>query len=99
MDLSHAAESFRGLVLRHRGRTGLTQRELAARLAVDRSTVQDWETGIKYPTARACLHVLRGDRRYQRLDITGLIGVTEAQRAALLALGATEGPPASGSRS
>ena len=40
----------------------------------------------------ACLHALRGDRRYQRLDITGLTGVTEAQRAALLALGATDGP-------
>jgi hypothetical protein len=42
----------------------------------------------------ACFHVLRGDRRYQRLDITGLTGVTEAQRAVLLALGATEGPAA-----
>ncbi|MBV9543274.1 MAG: helix-turn-helix transcriptional regulator, partial [Chloroflexi bacterium] len=51
MDVPNTAESFRGLVLRHRGRTGLTQRELAARLAVDRSTVQDWETGVKFPTA------------------------------------------------
>jgi transcriptional regulator with XRE-family HTH domain len=51
MDVPHTAESFRGLVLRHRGRTGLTQRELAARLAVDRTTVQDWETGVKFPTA------------------------------------------------
>ncbi|MBV9354243.1 MAG: helix-turn-helix transcriptional regulator, partial [Chloroflexi bacterium] len=46
-----AAESFRGLLLRYRGRTGLTQRQLAARLAVDRRTVQDWEVGVKFPTA------------------------------------------------
>ena len=35
-------------------------------------------------------HILRPDRLYERLDITGLTGVTEAQRAALLALGAVE---------
>jgi hypothetical protein len=35
---------------------------------------------------------LASDRHYQRLDITGLTGVTEAQRAALLVLGATEQP-------
>jgi hypothetical protein len=33
---------------------------------------------------------LRPERRYERLDITGLTGITEAQRAALLALGAVE---------
>jgi len=33
---------------------------------------------------------LRPERRYERLDITGLTGVTAAQRAALLALGARE---------
>jgi WD40 repeat protein len=38
----------------------------------------------------AALRTLRGDRRYERLDITGLSGVTEAQRAALLDLGAVE---------
>jgi hypothetical protein len=41
------------------------------------------------------LRTLRADRRYERLDITGLTGVTEAQRAALLALGAIEQAPAS----
>ena len=40
----------------------------------------------------ACLRTLRSDRHYQRLNITGLTGVTEAQRAALLALGAIEAP-------
>src|SRR5207302_7248811 len=38
----------------------------------------------------AALRTLRSDRHYQRLDITGLTGVTEAQRAALVALGAVE---------
>jgi hypothetical protein len=45
----------------------------------------------------AGLRTLRGDRRYERLDISGLTGVTEAQRAALLALGAIEQAPASSS--
>jgi hypothetical protein len=36
------------------------------------------------------LRTLRVDRRYERLDITGLSGVTEAQRTALLALGAVD---------
>jgi hypothetical protein len=34
--------------------------------------------------------MLRPDRPYERMDITGLTGVTAAQRAALLALGAVE---------
>jgi WD40 repeat protein/transcriptional regulator with XRE-family HTH domain len=42
-------ESFQGLLLRHRGRTGLTQRQLAARVGVSRASIQDWETGLKYP--------------------------------------------------
>src|SRR6266702_5308505 len=46
-----AAESFRGLVLRHRGRAGLTQRELATSLGVSRRTVQDWEAGLSHPSA------------------------------------------------
>src|SRR6266851_10232421 len=51
MDTSRAVESFRGLVLRHRGRTGLTQRELAIRMGAGRRTVQDWEAGVKFPSA------------------------------------------------
>ena len=42
----------------------------------------------------ACVHTLRCDRRYERADITGLTGVTLAQRAALLAQGAFEQPAA-----
>jgi WD40 repeat protein len=48
-------------------------------------TVKLWET-----RSGACLHTLRSDRRYERLDTTGLTGVTEAQRAALFALGAID---------
>jgi WD40 repeat protein len=55
-------------------------------------TVRLWEAG-----SGACLRTLRSDRRYERLDITGLTGVTEAQRAALLALGAFDSDVASGS--
>jgi hypothetical protein len=40
--------------------------------------------------SRAELRTLRPDRLYERLDITGLTGVTETQREALLALGAVE---------
>jgi WD40 repeat protein/transcriptional regulator with XRE-family HTH domain len=51
MDTSHAPESFRGMLLRDRGRTGLIQRDFAARAGVSRRSVQDWESGVNYPTA------------------------------------------------
>src|SRR5262245_13502571 len=44
-------ERFQDLVLRHRGRTGLTQRELAARLGVHVRSIQAWEGGVSYPDA------------------------------------------------
>jgi WD40 repeat protein len=48
-------------------------------------TVRLWEA-----SSGAALRILRSDRRYERVDITGLTGVTEAQRAALLTLGAVD---------
>ena len=39
------------------------------------------------------LRTLRRDRPYERLDITGIKGVTQAQKASLRALGAIEGTP------
>jgi WD40 repeat protein len=48
-------------------------------------TVKLWET-----KTGTCLRTLQPERRYQRMDITGLTGVSDAQRTALLALGAVE---------
>jgi WD40 repeat protein/transcriptional regulator with XRE-family HTH domain len=38
----------------------------------------------------ACQRILRDDRRFERVDITGLTGVTDAQWRVLVALGAVE---------
>ncbi len=38
----------------------------------------------------ASLRTLRAERRYERMDISGLGGITAAQRASLMALGAVE---------
>jgi transcriptional regulator with XRE-family HTH domain len=76
MDTSHAAESFRGLLLRHRGRAGLTQRDLATRAGVSMRSVQDWESSVSYPTAgrlQALIRVL--------LEAGGLTAGEEAAEA------------------
>jgi WD40 repeat protein len=54
-------------------------------------TVRLWEA-----STGTCLRTFRAERRYERLAITGLTGITDAQHAALLALGAVEehGPAA-----
>jgi WD40 repeat protein/transcriptional regulator with XRE-family HTH domain len=44
-----AGECFRDLVLQLRGRTGLTQRELATRVGVNTRSIQGWELGANYP--------------------------------------------------
>jgi WD40 repeat protein len=49
------------------------------------ATVRLWQSATG-----ECLRTLRAERRYERMNITGLTGVTETQRAALLALGAVE---------
>jgi hypothetical protein len=48
-------------------------------------TVRLWEA-----PSGALVGTLRSEQRYERLDITGLTGITEAQRRALLALGAVD---------
>jgi len=48
-------------------------------------TIRVWDT-----RDGTCLHTARIEGRYERMDITGLTGVTAAQRGALLALGAVD---------
>ena len=59
MDPPQAAESFRSLVLRGRGRTGLVQLDLAVRAGVSRRSVQDWEAGVTLPTAERLQALIR----------------------------------------
>jgi len=56
---SRAPESFRSLLLRHRGRTGLIQRDLAARAGVSLRSVQDWEAGVTLPRAERLQGLVR----------------------------------------
>ena len=51
----------------------------------DDGAVQVWELA-----SGELLRTLRRDRPYERLDITGVKGLTEAQKATLRALGAIE---------
>jgi WD40 repeat protein len=50
----------------------------------------DGAAGIWETSGGTCLRSLRPERLYERLDITRLTGITAAQRAALLTLGAIE---------
>jgi WD40 repeat protein len=58
--------------------------QVAASCSFD-GTVKLWDT-----STAVSLKTWRADRPYERMDITGLTGVTEAQRSALLALGAVD---------
>jgi transcriptional regulator with XRE-family HTH domain len=58
--------------------------QLVASASLD-GTVKLW--GAK---SGACLRTLRAERRYERMDISGLFGITAAQRASLIALGAVD---------
>jgi transcriptional regulator with XRE-family HTH domain len=72
-------ESFRGVLLRHRGRTGLTQGQLADRIGVARRTIQDWESGVNFPTAGRLQAVIEAF-----LEAGGLSGGQEAEEAEAL---------------
>src|SRR5690348_14425509 len=76
MDSARVPEPFRGLLLRYRGRTGLTQRELALRAGVNRRSVQDWEAGLNYPTAERLQSVIQ-----VLLEAGGLSAGREASEA------------------
>ena len=54
-----ASERFQGLLLVHRGRTGLTQRQLAGRVGVSPRSVRDWESGVNFPSAERLRALIR----------------------------------------
>src|SRR3954453_13949825 len=45
------SEPFQGLLLLGRGRTGLTQRQLADRVGVSARSIQAWGAGVSSPSA------------------------------------------------
>jgi WD40 repeat protein len=53
--------------------------------ASEDGTVKLWDT-----ESGVCRATLRPDRRYERMDITGLTGVSEVQKVVLRTLGAVE---------
>src|SRR5262245_14754532 len=46
-----STEPFRGLLLRARGRAGLSQTQLAERTGVHMRSVQAWESGVSFPSS------------------------------------------------
>jgi len=58
--------------------------ELVASGSFD-GTIRLWDA-----RSRSCRRTLRSEQRFERVDIAGLTGITEAQRAVLIALGAVE---------
>src|SRR5215510_14959082 len=54
-----AGEPFQGLLLLHRGRSGLTQRQLADRVGVSVRSIQDWESGVNYPGSERLRALIR----------------------------------------
>ena len=72
-------EKFASLVLRSRGRTGLTQRKFAARLGVYVRSVQAWEAGVSYPGSESLKALIVG-----YLQAGGFEAGREASQAELL---------------
>lgn len=70
-------DSFRALLLRHRRRTGLTQRQLADRLGVEPRTVHAWEAGSAYPSVERLQTLIAA-----LLQAGGLSPVAEVEEAA-----------------
>src|SRR5262245_36877855 len=74
-----SGESFRGLLLRLRGRVDLTQRELAARMGVHAHAIQGWEAGATYPGPASLRALIAALAR-----AGGLTAGREAEEAAAL---------------
>jgi WD40 repeat protein/transcriptional regulator with XRE-family HTH domain len=79
MVTSQTAEYFRDLLLRHRGRSGLTQRQLADRVGIHRRSVQEWELGATYPSAERLEALIRA-----LLEVGGLSAGHETEQAQAL---------------
>jgi WD40 repeat protein len=69
-------ESFRGQLLRLRGRIGLTQLQLAAELDVHINSIQSWEAGLSCPSAASLRRLIAALLRL------GGFGVGREQREA-----------------
>jgi WD40 repeat protein/transcriptional regulator with XRE-family HTH domain len=76
----------------HRG--GIWGVALSAQADLAVSGGIDGDVRVWTASSGVCVRTLRDERRYERLDITGLTGITDAQRSALRSLGATERPEA-----
>jgi len=59
---SDEPESFRSLLLRYGGRTGLIQRDFGARIGVSLRAVQAWEAGVAFPSSDRLQALLRVPR-------------------------------------
>ncbi len=74
--------------------SGHTEAVSGVALSADGTLVASgsWDGGVKLWDAQraVCVRTLRAERRYERMDVTGLTGITEAQRQTLAALGATD---------
>jgi len=57
-DTGAGHESFQSIALQLRGRTGLTQRQLASSLGMHWRSIQGWESGANYPTAESLRSLL-----------------------------------------
>ncbi len=82
------SESFSNLLLRHRGRARLTQRELAARSSVGLRSVQDWEAGSTYPSAERFQALIAA-----LLEANGLTAGHETEEARVLWQAVLDGAP------
>jgi WD40 repeat protein/tRNA A-37 threonylcarbamoyl transferase component Bud32 len=84
MDTGQPLKTLRGHTSRVRSVCFRPDGRLLASCSED-ETIKLWDVQTS-----TCLKTLRADRPYERMNITGVTGLTEAQKATLKALGAVE---------